>query len=73
MEVTSSPPGFVCPPEQCNVTTTNTTNITGLSCSTEYNFTVRAVNCVGSSSASMPHITSSELLDVLLVMAYASS
>ena len=46
VEVTS-PAGFVCPPEQCNVTTTTTT-ITGLSCATNYySFTVRAVNCVG--------------------------
>ena len=51
VEVTSSPSGFVCPPEQCNVTA-NTTTITGLSCSTDYSFTVRAVNCNGTSAVS---------------------
>ena len=39
-------PGFNCPPDQCNVTTTNTT-ITGLKCNTSYMVTVRAVNCIG--------------------------
>ena len=48
VEVTS-PSGFVCPPEQCNVTV-NTTTITGLSCSTDYSFTVRTANCGGLSS-----------------------
>ena len=66
MEVTSSPPtGFVCPPEQCNVTT-NTTTITGLNCSREYSFTVTAVNCIGSSTANIPLTTSSELCYWLL-------
>ena len=51
VEVTS-PSGFVCPPEQCNVTA-NTTTITGLSCSTDYSFTVRAVNCIGTSDVSI--------------------
>ena len=52
VEVTSSPPtGFMCPQGRCNVTT-STTTITGLSCSTEYNFTVTAVNCIGSSNDS---------------------
>ena len=45
VEVTS-PAGFVCPPEQCNITTTITT-ITGLRCATNYSLTVRAVNCAG--------------------------
>ena len=45
----TGPPGFTCPPEQCNVTTTNTT-ITGLMCNTSYNVTVRAVNCAGEGS-----------------------
>ena len=51
VNVTSSPPGFMCPQDQCNVTT-NTTTITGLNCSTDYNFTVRAVNCNGFSDVS---------------------
>ena len=50
VEVTS-PSGFVCLPEQCNVTA-NTTTITGLNCSTDYSFTVRAVNCIGTSDVS---------------------
>ena len=46
-----SPAGFVCPPEQCNITTTTTT-ITGLSCDyTNYSFAITAVNCVGESNA----------------------
>ena len=60
VEVTS-PSGFMCLPEQCNVTA-NTTTITGLSCSTDYSFTVRAVNCIGSNIVSTPLNTSSELL-----------
>ena len=39
------PAGFICPADQCNVTTTTTT-ITGLLCNTNYTVTVRAVNCV---------------------------
>ena len=45
--------GFVCPPHQCNVTTTNTT-ITGLLCNTSYTVTVRAVNCIGEGTPSEP-------------------
>ena len=43
--------GFICPLDQCNVTTTNTT-ITGLLCNTSYTVTVRAVNCAGISAPS---------------------
>lgn len=46
---------FTCPQAQCNVAT-NTTLITGLSCSSNYSFTVRAVNCNGSSNANDPMI-----------------
>ena len=42
----SSHPGFVCPTEQCN-TTTRSTTITGLSCSTDLSFTIRGANCAG--------------------------
>lgn len=42
----TGPSGYTCLPEQCNVTTTNTT-ISGLLCNTSYNVTVRAVNCIG--------------------------
>ena len=46
VEVTS-PAGFVCPPEQCNVTTTTAT-ITGLSCATNYyTLAISAFNCAG--------------------------
>ena len=45
----TSGPEFSCPPDQCNVTTTNTT-ISGLSCNTNYTATVRAVNCNGMSN-----------------------
>ena len=49
----TGPPGFNCPPDQCNVTTTNTT-ITGLMCNTNYMVTVRAVNCIGEGSPTQP-------------------
>ena len=42
----TGPAEYTCPPEQCNVTTTNTT-LTGLQCNTNYIVTVRAVNCRG--------------------------
>ena len=42
----TGPVGYTCPPEQCNVTTTNTI-LTGLQCNTSYIVTVRAINCVG--------------------------
>ena len=42
----TGPGGFTCPPEQCNVTTTNTI-ITNLECDNVYLVTVRAVNCIG--------------------------
>ena len=46
VEVTS-PAGFVCPPEQCNITAT-TTIITGLSCATNYyTLAISAFNCAG--------------------------
>ena len=69
VEVTS-PSGFVCPPEQCNVTV-NTTTITGLSCSTDYSFTVRAVNCIGTSAVSDTYnitTTSSKLLLLCIII-----
>ena len=46
----TGPPGFSCPLDQCNITTTNTT-ITGLKCNTRYIVTVRAVNCIGEGDA----------------------
>ena len=49
----TGPAGYICPADQCNVTTTNTT-ITGLLCNTNYTVTVRAVNCAGSSAPSQP-------------------
>ena len=49
----TGPPGFNCPPDQCNVTTTTTT-ITGLKCTASYMFTVRAVNCIGEGSPTQP-------------------
>ena len=45
------PAGYTCRPNQCNVTTTNTT-ITGLQCNTNYTVTVRAVNCRGEGNSS---------------------
>ena len=47
----TGPAGFTCPPEQCNVTTTNTI-ITDLECDATYSVTVRAVNCIGVSDIS---------------------
>ena len=38
--------GYTCPPDQCNVTTTNTT-LTGLQCNISYMVSVRAINCRG--------------------------
>ena len=49
----TGPVGYTCPPEQCNVTTTNTT-LTGLPCNTSYIVTVRAVNCRGEGTSSPP-------------------
>ena len=50
VEVTS-PAEFVCPPEQCNITTTTTT-ITGLSCATNYyTLAISAFNCAGQSNS----------------------
>ena len=49
----TGPPGFNCPPDQCNVTTTSTT-ITGLKCNTSYIVTVRAVNCIGEGTLTTP-------------------
>ena len=47
----ASPAGFVCPPEQCNITTTTTT-ITGLSCATNYyTLAISAFNCAGQSNS----------------------
>ena len=46
VEVTS-PAEFMCPPQQCNITTTTTT-ITGLSCATNYyTLAISAFNCAG--------------------------
>ena len=48
----ASPAGFVCPPEQCNITTTTTT-ITGLSCATNYYIlAISAFNCAGQGNTS---------------------
>ena len=47
----SGPDGYTCPPDQCNVTTTNTT-LTGIVCNTSHIVSVRAVNCAGSSNDS---------------------
>ena len=49
----TGPPGFNCPPDQCNVITTSTT-ITGLKCNTSYMVIVRAVNCIGVGSPTEP-------------------
>ena len=70
VEVTS-PSGFVCPPEQCNVTV-NTTTITGLSCSTDYSFTVRAVNCVGNSTVSNTKTVTTSSSKFLLLLCIIS-
>ena len=69
VEVTS-PSGFVCPPEQCNVTA-NTTTITGLNCSTDYSFTVIAVNCVGNSTVSNTKTVTTTSSKFLLLAYYA--
>ena len=42
---------FTCSPDQCNVTAASTT-ITGLQCNTNYNVTVKAVNCFGEGAPS---------------------
>ena len=42
------PDEYICPQEQCKITTTSTT-ITGLQCNTDYTATVRAANCAGDS------------------------
>ena len=55
----TGPPGFNCPPDQCNVTT-NSTTITGLKCNTSYMVTVRAVNCIGEGSQSAPSLINVE-------------
>ena len=56
---------FVCPPNQCNVTTTNTT-ITGLLCNTSYIVTVRAVNFLGEGNSSNPIIINAGLSHIIL-------
>ena len=50
---TASGTGYTCPPDQCNVTTPNTT-ITGLQLNTSYTVAVTAVNCAGQSMPSTP-------------------
>ena len=57
----TGPTEYICPADQCNVTTTNTT-ITGLLCNTSYTVTVRAVNCIGESkNSSQPILINSSL------------
>ena len=68
----TGPAGFICPPNQYNVTTTITT-ITGLLCNTSYTVTVRAVNCIGEGNTSNPIIINSGLSHIVLVSSTLAS
>ena len=62
----------ICPANQCNVTTINTT-ITGLLCNTSYTVTVRAVNCIGEGNSSDPIIINTGLSHTLRVSSTLAS
>ena len=49
----SGPAGYICPTDQCNVTTTSTT-LTGLECGSTYLVSVSAVNCIGEGNSTQP-------------------